>query len=433
MLSAIKQAKTKVIFIGVLPFIDDFPVLCDQLYKMLRDKKSLKVYIYYESESQLFYQSLLSDTKFTSKRMSFTKMQTLQSMINSLQNRVLQLHKMRNIKQPLTKRFVTKQINLPISINLIKVDNKFYVCPVFSEIPSPYDYLCLEKSHPWYSLLQKHIESFIDEDKAGIYHSVTDEEMLVMYTSEREEDSRGKKRRIPRGVFPRKSFYDTNFERYSVWLFVFNRKGQLLLHRRSNTASDNWGLWDKSAGGHVNLSDASSAEAAERELIEELFLPKAELTLYMKEKTIDIINLGDWRKVKRKHEGALRNIIDFGPRDWAYFKIPGQIARTSQRLWKTKDRNRKKAFFRETKFISDAFLFIAPEGIIDNQQQLRKLSKAVGMQHKLMSIPQVLQWIENEKQKGKERVTFTDDLLYIMDYTKDILEEFSEMIKVTFT
>lgn len=34
---------------------------------------------------------------------------------------------------------------------------------------------------------------------------------------------------MPRGINPRKAFYTTNFQQYSVWAFIFTVKGELLL------------------------------------------------------------------------------------------------------------------------------------------------------------------------------------------------------------
>ena len=87
---------------------------------------------------------------------------------------------------------------------------------------------------------------------------------------------------------------------------------------------------------------------------------------------------------------------------------------------------------KETKFISDVFLFIAPAEIIDNDEAAKKLSKEVSLNRTLKTIPEIVHWIEDEKSKGNETEVFTDDLMFIMDYMRDMLEKFSEMIKVTF-
>ncbi len=294
-----------------------------------------------------------------------------------------------------------------------------YICPSLNEIPSEKIYRQIQNNDIWYPLVNDYIEFYLDKQKGGIYQSEPSDEMIVMYDREK----------IPRGIFPRKSFYNPSFQRYSVWLFIFNRKGELLLHQRSMKTKDNQGLWDKSAGGHVDLSDVSTAVTAERELIEELFLPNAEFTPYMMENPRDIINLGVWKPEKRGYEQALRDILDFGPNDWSYFFIQDPVSRTSRRRYHMSEDSIE---IKETKFISDSFLFIAPPAILADEKAVEHLSKAMGLNHILKTIPEIIEWIEDEKSRSNETEVFTDDLLYIMDYMREILEDFSEKIKVVF-
>lgn len=314
-------------------------------------------------------------------------------------------------------------MNLRLPLNIIRSDKELYICPVSSEIASEQMYHHIGSNDVWYTLVNDYIDFYTDEQKGGIYQSDTSEEMLVMYD----------KKKIPRGIFPRKAFYNTDFQRYSVWLFIFNRKGEMLLHQRSTKAVDNWGLWDKSAGGHVDIADVSTSATAERELIEELYLPKAEFTKYMKENPRDIINMGVWKLDKRADERALSGICDFDPHDWTYFYLQEPISRTSKRRYRVSGNSNAKIAIKETKFISDVFLFIAPAGAIDDEKAVKKLSRGVSSKHALKTIPEIIQWIEDEKSKGNETEVFTDDLLYIMDYMRDMLEGFSEVVKVTFS
>ena len=81
-----------------------------------------------------------------------------------------------------------------------------------------------------------HLLMAYENDKGpGVYNSLPTDEMLVMYDREN----------VPRGIFPRKAFYNTDFQRYSVWLLVFTRDGRILLHKRAPDAKDNRGMWDK--------------------------------------------------------------------------------------------------------------------------------------------------------------------------------------------
>ncbi|KKU19058.1 MAG: hypothetical protein A2119_01235 [Candidatus Colwellbacteria bacterium GWA2_46_10] len=59
-------------------------------------------------------------------------------------------------------------------------------------------------------------------------------------------------------------------------LFVFNSKGELLIHKRSDKLKNLPGRWDQSASGHVDEGEDYLA-AAERELEEEMGIKGVEL------------------------------------------------------------------------------------------------------------------------------------------------------------
>ena len=84
-----------------------------------------------------------------------------------------------------------------------------------------------------------------------------------------------------------------------------------------------------------------------------------------------------------------------------------------------------------TRFISDVFLFIAPEGYIDSEQQMNKLLSAAELAgaasaHRLISIDDLIKTVENSPQE------FTDDIVYMCSEKKKVLVEFSEAIKFIF-
>jgi len=418
----IQNTANELTIMGTIPLSEKLANCSKEIYQALVQKQSLHLNIFYESDSDLFYQSLLTDTRFARSRVSFTKMRDLRNRVARLRDYVIKNCAIPEEKQLFAERLQVKQVNLRLLLNVVRADKELYICPVLSEIPSEQMYRRLESNDIWYQLVNDYINSYIDKQKGGIYQSEPSDEMLVMYDKEK----------IPRGIFPRKAFYNPDFQRYSVWLFIFNRKGEMLLHQRSKKVKDNWGLWDKSAGGHVDIADTSTAITAERELIEELFLPSAEFTKYIKENPYDIINMGVWKPEKRGYERILNEIRNFGPYDWAYFYLQEPVSRTSKRRYRESDDPNAKMAIKETKFISDIFLFIAPAGMIDDEEKIKILSKEVGLNHTLKTIPELVRWIEDEKSNGNETAVFTDDLLYIMDYMRDILEEFSEMIKGTF-
>ena len=417
----IKNTANELTIIGTIPLYDELVDFSEEIYQALVQNQNLHLNIFYESDSDLFYQSLSTDTRFARNRVSFAKLKDSRNRVSRLRESVIKYAAIPEEKKFLTERLQVEQVNLRLLLNVIRSDKELYLCPVSSEIPSKQMYHHIESNDVWYSLVNDYIDFYTDEQKGRIYQSKPSDEMLVMYDKDE----------IPRGIFPRKAFYNTDFQRYSVWLFIFNRKGEMLLHQRSKKAKDNWELWDKSAGGHVDIVDVSTAASAERELIEELFLSKAEFTKYVMENPYDIINMGVWKPEKRGYERALSDIRNFGPYDWTYFYLNEPISRTSKRRYR--DNPNAKTGLTETKFISDVFLFIAPAEIIDDEEAVEKLSGEVSLNRTLKTIPEIVHWIEDEKSKGNETEVFTDDLLYIMDYMRDMLEEFSEMVKVTFS
>src|SRR3989338_2032784 len=77
-----------------------------------------------------------------------------------------------------------------------------------------------------------------------------------------------------------------------VGIFVLNSRNQLLIHKRSPGALTSPGLWDKSAGGHVDEGE-DYLRAAYRETKEELGIDNFELEeitkFFLKEKPMDFV------------------------------------------------------------------------------------------------------------------------------------------------
>ncbi|HEY2712084.1 MAG TPA: 16S rRNA (adenine(1518)-N(6)/adenine(1519)-N(6))-dimethyltransferase RsmA [Chthoniobacterales bacterium] len=71
------------------------------------------------------------------------------------------------------------------------------------------------------------------------------------------------------GVASRAEVHGNNFRHRAVHIFIFNRKGDLLLQKRSPWKDRHPELWDSSAAGHVGAGEGYDA-TAERELSEEL-------------------------------------------------------------------------------------------------------------------------------------------------------------------
>jgi len=333
------------------------------------------------------------------------------------------------MRDSIISRIEIKQVNLRLPVNLIEADGDIWCC-ITTDFAGDIDCYFNVSNNP---RLKNNLLGFIDyytnKSKGGIYLSEPGEELILLY------DHNG----IPRGIYPRSCFYTTAFSRYSIWGFVFNRKGELLLHQRSTNKNikDGRGLWDKSIGGHVELLDTSTSLTAERELIEEMFLPQAEYTKYLRADLGDIIHFGEWnprKRPERAFRGAFAGLSDY---DWVMFRAvdsnnnPLTETRVSDR--RVHDDNNK-ITIKQTVFRSDVYLFIAPPNYIDTYGQMKKLlghaeESGAAKDHKLITLDGLAKWIEEEKEKGTDRETFTDDILFINLRYRELLEGFSEFVK----
>lgn len=107
------------------------------------------------------------------------------------------------------------------------------------------------------------------------------------------------------GQMPRDSFYGSDNYKLVMWALVFDRKGRILIHRRANNAKDNQGLWDKSVGGHIAITDRDTIIGASREIAEELYSIEEEEQSHTGKsnkfndvKTDEIIYLGKWKETR---------------------------------------------------------------------------------------------------------------------------------------
>lgn len=277
--------------------------------------------------------------------------------------------------------------------------------------------------------LLQFIDFYANPATGGVYLSKPRDEMIQAY------DRNG----IPRAIFPRSCFYTTEFSRYSVWGFVFNRKSELLLHQRGLFVSDGRGLWDKSMGGHVDLRDSSTSVTAMRELLEEMFLPQAEYTKYIMADLGDIVNFGDWNPRKRPEATFKEAFAGLGASDWVMLRAtdPSGAPLTVTRVSERRIHDCDSFVVRKTAFRSDVYLFIAPAGYLDSGEQLAALLRhseesGAAAGHRLVSIDGLRQWIADEEKKGTEREVFTDDVLFVNLQYRELLEKFAEFISFIF-
>ena len=398
---------------------------------LLTLNKNLLVTILCESDSENFNQSLCTDNSASPRRLSFANLSVHRDRIIGTGKRdgLIQEVKTQVGNSPqaedILKRIVVKQVNLRLPVNIIEADGRVWFCVIAHHATDLQSYFEATDGSLRTDLLDL-LDFYLSPEKGGIYLSKPREELIQLY------DKNG----IPRGIFPRACFYTTEFSRYSVWGFVFNRNGELLMHQRSMTAKDGGGLWDKSVGGHVDLLDSSTSMTAERELVEEMFLPQAEYTKYLRADLGDIINFGEWNPKKRPERTFREAFADLTESDWVMFRAcdregqPITVTRVSDRRIHEND----SVTMKRTVFRSDIYLFIAPKDYLDSEEQMSKLlghaeESGAAQAHKLLTIEALREWIRNLEQSGKDRETFTDDILFIVLQYRELLEGFAEFVK----
>lgn len=362
-----------------------------------------------------------------------------------------------------------RQLNLRLPYNAIIITSNgkkhIWFHPLSLNVPSVEDYMYVAEDDSnfskIYNIVNQHMNFFETEkespidgdtiDKSDInklnmtggkkYTSLPNSELLEAYDKNNKRVA----------IFDRKSFLTLEYKRASIWGFIFNRKGQLLLHKRSNETADNRGLWDKSTGGHVDLTDVSTTETAKREFIEELYMRDAEFSKYNDSKTEMVVDFGEWRRGLRSDESFIEAFAPFTDRDSHVImfraftegsSLPltvdrASIRKISKQIGKDKNGNPiYETVDRDTRFRSDVFFFITAEGEMDTEEQMKATFKNAGVDdensksasagHKLVEIPDLVNDVLNNKKD------YTDDLIYIVKDYSGYLTEFSAFVKDVF-
>lgn len=459
------SVENHVTILGVNPIVQEITNNPRLIFDVLNAVDDVNITLIYESETENFNQSLFNVGGSKENSLDFDKLETYRSrLLGGKKGRKNTAGLVEDIlkycdndqekREDFRNRIKLLQNNLRQFVNIIWVDDVIWYCFTTLGVPELDMYRKVTKvsDSKLYNQLEEYINFLLDEKGGGKYLSKPDDELIELYDM----------KDVPRGIYPRKAFYTTNYQRYSVWAFIFNRKGEVLLQQRSPFTVDNRNLWDKSAGGHVDLKDSSTIITAKRELVEELFLPEAEFSKYMSADLGDIVDFGEWN-IEKRPEKSLRDEFDgLEPADWVVFRAtdskgdPLTVQRKSPRKIhiKRRDVNGKlipmlnedgtqqtwsngKLRYEEdldtwyTRFISDVFLFIAPEGYIDTQEQIQELmgvAEKAGAQssHKLMTVEALIDDVE------KNPDNYTDDMAYMCSEEKRVLVEFAESIKYIF-
>jgi len=412
------NARRQVRMLGVVALNASWKELAGEWAEKLSYESDFKVTLLCESDNMLFSRAFTYDTDAAKyDRHSF---QMLKFVRDRVTNDLLDFLSEQGVPNDLIGRGKTFEVEityLPIPISVVQVDDRVFTNLWLHQSEDTFEEITPD--HPWYTSITRYVDTYFDPNLGRKYACNVKEEVLELFDHSR----------IPRGIYPRKSFYDTDYSQLVVWAFVFDRQGRLLIHRRSDNAKDNQGMWDKSVGGHINfLTDVDTSRAASREVIEELFSDelrrsRSDFTTWAVTDR-DMLYLGEWWS---DHRGRYPfSEVNAFKHEWAFFRL-----RESQHLYSP--RTMPDGRERRLRVIADVFLFIAGPQLTDDS--LGNLKNSV---FKLIEISELKNAMDRalrgEEVAGFDQSRsipkFTPDLKNIMTgKLRTVLEEFSQFIK----
>jgi hypothetical protein len=305
-------------------------------------------------------------------------------------------------------------LHLDIPISVVQVDGRLFAATwLYTDV---HDVEEIAENTPWGTAVRNYCDLLFSE--AGRkYAAGKEEELLELFDHDR----------VPRGIYPRDSFYDTDYSQLVVWALIFDRAGRLLIHRRADNAKDNMGMWDKSVGGHTDFSrDVDTSRAVAREVVEELFtdeiMSHKDFTAWTVSDS-DVVYLGEWRPEKRR-EAPFVEVVSF-QREWSFFRLRESFALYSPRLFPEG--------LRRLRVIADVFLFVAGSSLTE-----KSLGSLFNSQFKLLEVAELKtvmdRALRGEEIQGFDRTNavplFTPDLVNILTgRVRDVLEDFAAHIK----
>jgi len=417
------EAQDRVEILGVAGLDADWELLTDAWAKTFKKNSQFKSGILCESDNFLFSKSFISDTEKARTRRTFQELKFVRDRALDIGRLLiaagvdpasLEQKKLKNGQSAKTPNFFVEIMHLAIPISVVRIDKRLFINVSLDEVSNGYDEITPD--HEWWSIVDRYVQTYFDPGYGRKYAAQPETELLELFDHSR----------TPRGIFPRNSFYDTDYSQLVVWALIFDRQGRLLIHRRADNAKDNQGMWDKSVGGHADFSlDIDTSRAVVRELIEELYEDESRETSKFWAVTDDqMVYLGDWRPKERK-QAPFREIRAF-TKEWAFFRV-----RDSQHLYSP--RTLGDGVIRPLRVIADVFLFVAGHEL--NEENLLGLKNS---EFKLLTLGELKSAVEkslrNEEVEGfdtKNSVPrFTPDLTNIMTgKLRDELEEFSQYVK----
>jgi 8-oxo-dGTP pyrophosphatase MutT (NUDIX family) len=409
LITALERASSTVVIVGTLPVTDSeaWPRVRQALSTRARIVNGFGCQIIAESDNQLFQHALRTDTAYADGRLSFEELRFRRDLLSKLAK-----------EHPTTVSFRMSSIPLPLAA--VKSNGDLWYLPLTGTFETLMRFRRVTAGDSWYEIVRAYIDRLLRPEQDGRFLYEPGDELIELFDQER----------VPRGIYPRDAFYNTDHYQFVVWDFVFSRDGRLLIHQRGANAKDNQLMWDKSVGGHVDYAlERASSDAAVRELIEELYVKeKAEQTGHefslLTEDPSKVIFLGDWlqdiRGIETLQEVArLENDAKRGEEPWVYYRIPGTIEHNTPR-------ELPDGTARRLRVLADAYIFIGNTLLTDD----RINTQLKNSKYRLVAPGRLKSWIEaNADDQGTPFVA-TPDLQFIMTGRfRNILERVSQFIQ----
>lgn len=408
---ALAAAKDTVHVVGVVGFDVDWDNVVDH-WKASGSHPAVVVRA--ESDNVLYTRSFVSDTADAAVRKSFKQMQVPRD--HALELAELLAGAGWDPKEIGNERRV-EMLHLESSLSVARADDRYFIQ---LNVPG-YDGEIEEitEGDTLWNAAHDVLAYVLAPERGQKYSARVGTELLEIFDH----------KDTPRGIFPRDSFYDTDYTQLVVWVLILDRQGRLLIHRRADNAKDNVGMWDKSVGGHVEPHEsADTSRAAVREVIEELFsneLDDKNPGFKPFEVTdSDVLYLGQWRPDARgrhifKEASRYRN-------QWYYVKMEN-----SPRVYTPREMPDKTV--KRLRVRVEAYMFVAGEVLTD--EFLGDLKNST---YQLVSIND-LKSVMDKALAGNEVPgfdatnhipKFTPDLVNIMTGgLRDELQEFAELVR----
>ncbi|HEX7242194.1 MAG TPA: NUDIX domain-containing protein [Longimicrobiaceae bacterium] len=405
----LRSAKRSVRLIGVVALDPDWEDLLPRWAQAATENPEFHVLVLCESDNLLFAHSFLSDTEAAPVRREFSELRFIRDRASEdLSQMVIAQYDAASKRGTAVNQFLTVEIMyLQIPVSIVEVDGQTFASVATYTLDGHYEEI--SEDHPWAEVVRTYSAAYFDKQQGRKYADTPGEEVLELFDHNR----------IPRGIYPRRSFYDTDYSQLVVWALIFDRQGRLLIHRRSDNAKDNQSMWDKSVGGHVDFAqDVGTSRAVVREVIEELYADelKKDIGVWAPSDE-EMIYLGEWRP-KQRGRNPFREISSFD-QEWAFFRL-----REYQRLYSPREMPGGRV--RRLRVIADVFLFVAGSGLTDDS-----LGELQNSKFKLMDLSELKSVMDRALRK--EEVLGFDDTRNIPLFTPDLVNIMTGELRAALT